>query len=223
MTSSATTTVKAKYEHPYLVRLCHWLSAISITAMVGSGIEIFRAFPSFGAKIPERDIVGIPAWAGFGDWLGGALQIHFTFMWLFAGAGFVYAISQAVTRNYKQVLFSPSDIDGVWPMFRHYFLRDPKPVVDQSYNPLQKLAYTIALLLGAFSLLTGVALYKPAQLHLLLWLLGGFQWVRFEHFMAMIGLLSFIPGHLIMVAIHGWANFASMLYGWKLERSVQDR
>ena len=167
----------------------------------------------------QREIVNIPEWAGFGDWLGGALQIHFTFMWLFAGAGVAYAISQAATRNYKQVLFSTSDIDGVWPMFRHYFLRGPQPVVDQSYNSLQKLAYTIALLLGAVSLLTGLALYKPARLHSLVWLLGGFQWVRFEHFLAMIGLLSFIPGHLIMVAIHGWANFTSMVYGWKLERS----
>ena len=31
----------------------------------------------------------------------------------------------------------------------------------------------------------------------------------------MCGLLSFIPGHLVMVALHGWDNFASMLTGWK--------
>jgi thiosulfate reductase cytochrome b subunit len=67
------------------------------------------------------------------------------------------------------------------------------------------------------SVVTGVALYKPVQFQWLVWLLGGFQWVRLEHFVAMIGLLSFIPGHLLMVAIHGWSNFASMFSGWKSE------
>ena len=31
----------------------------------------------------------------------------------------------------------------------------------------------------------------------------------------MCGLLAFIPGHLVMVALHGWDNFASMVTGWK--------
>jgi hypothetical protein len=35
------------------------------------------------------------------------------------------------------------------------------------------------------------------------------------HFAAMLSLVSFIPGHLIMVALHGWINFYSMLIGWK--------
>jgi hypothetical protein len=31
----------------------------------------------------------------------------------------------------------------------------------------------------------------------------------------MCGFLAFIPGHLVMVALHGWHNFAAMLTGWK--------
>jgi len=208
---------RATYEHPYVVRLCHWLSAISSIAMIGSGIEIFRAFPGFGAKIPQHDLVQAPAWMAFGGWLGGALQLHFTFMWLFAGTGLLYVVYQIWSRNYQQVLFAPSDVRGVWPMFRHYFFFKPKPLIVESYNPLQKLAYTIAIMLGMLSVVTGVALYKPVQFHWLVWLLGGFRWVRLEHFLAMIGLLSFIPGHLLMVAIHGWSNFASMFSGWKGE------
>jgi thiosulfate reductase cytochrome b subunit len=185
--------------------------------MIGSGIEIFRAFPSFSAKIPERDVLNIPSWAGFGGWLGGALQLHYTFMWIFGGAGALYVMYQIISRNYKQVLFSTSDAAGVWPMFRHYFFFGPKPAMNQSYNPLQKLAYTIAILLGAVSLITGIALSKPVQLGWLVWFLGGFRMARMEHFIAMLGFLSFIPGHLIMVAIHGWSNFASMFTGWKSE------
>jgi len=38
---------------------------------------------------------------------------------------------------------------------------------------------------------------------------------RLWHFLAMCGFLAFIPGHLVMVALHGWNNFVSMLVGWK--------
>jgi thiosulfate reductase cytochrome b subunit len=31
----------------------------------------------------------------------------------------------------------------------------------------------------------------------------------------MCGLLAFVPGHLIMVALHGWDNFVSIFTGWK--------
>jgi Ni/Fe-hydrogenase b-type cytochrome subunit len=217
MSTRAESSVRAVYEHPFMVRLCHWLTAISLTLMIGSGIEIFRAFPSFSTKIPENDIADIPSWLGVGGWLGGALQLHYAFMWVFAGAGLLYVGSQIATRNYKQVLFALSDIHGVWPMFRHYFLFGPKPHVSASYNPLQKLAYTLVIVTGLLSLITGVALSKPIQFAWLVQLLGGFGLVRLEHFLAMLGFLAFIPGHLIMVLLHGWSNFASMLSGWKLE------
>ena len=63
---------------------------------------------------------------------------------------------QVASGRYRMVLFVPRDIPGVWPMARHYFLRGPKPAVDQPYNPLQKLAYTTTMLLGALSLVTRV-------------------------------------------------------------------
>jgi thiosulfate reductase cytochrome b subunit len=104
---------------------------------------------------------------------------------------------------------------GVWPMARHYFLFGPKPPSVGQYNPLQKLAYTSTLVFGAVSLLTGLVMYKPVQLSALGWLFGGYHGARLMHFLAMCGMLAFIPGHLIMVAVHGWDNFASMATGWK--------
>ena len=50
---------QAVYEHPFVVRLCHWVNAVSLFVMVGSGFQIFRAFPSFGAKIPQKDLLEI--------------------------------------------------------------------------------------------------------------------------------------------------------------------
>jgi thiosulfate reductase cytochrome b subunit len=189
------------------------LSAIAIVILIGSGLQIFVSFPSFGAKIPQEDFFNPPAWATIGGWLAGALRWHFTFAWVFALSGAVYVLYQLISGNYRQVLFVPSDIPGVPPMIRHYALFGPKPPQTTTYNPLQKLAYTTALGLGFVLLVTGFALYKPVQLSPVVTVLGGFNLVRVWHFAAMCGLLAFIPGHIVMVALHGWKNFSGMWTG----------
>lgn len=207
---------KPVFEHPWAVRFTHWANAISVSVMSLSGLQIFAAFPSFGDKIPQQNLIDdIPEAMRLGGWLGGALQWHFTFMWIFAGAGLLYVISQVVSGHYRTVMFAIGDIKGVWPMVRHYFLFGPRPKASAQYNPLQKLAYTSALLFGTLSLLTGLVMFKPVQFSLLGQLFGGYHNARIVHFLAMCGLLSFIPGHLLMVAIHGWDNFRSMVTGWK--------
>jgi Ni/Fe-hydrogenase b-type cytochrome subunit len=212
---SAPVLVRAAYEHPLAIRITHWVNAISLFVMVTSGLRIFRAFPSFGPKIPEKILLEIPKSLTLGGWLAGALQWHFTFMWFFAASGVFYVAYQIFSGHYRTMLFTPRDISGVWPMARHYFFFGPKPAATGQYNPLQKLAYTFSIGLGALSLLTGVVLYKPVQFSWLAFLFGGFHLTRVWHFAAMCGFLAFIPGHLIMVALHGWSNFFSMLSGWK--------
>jgi Ni/Fe-hydrogenase b-type cytochrome subunit len=209
--------VRAAYEHPLPIRITHWVNAISLFVMVTSGLRIFRAFPSFGPKIPENILLDIPKSLTLGGWLGGALQWHFTFMWIFAVSGLVYVAYQVGSGHYRTMLFTPRDIAGVWPMARHYFFFGPKPPATGQYNPLQKLAYTSTIAFGVLSLLTGIVLFKPAQFSWLAFLFGGFHLTRLWHFAAMCGFLAFIPGHLIMVVLHGWANFYSMLSGWKRE------
>jgi Ni/Fe-hydrogenase b-type cytochrome subunit len=214
--------VRAAYEHPLAIRVTHWVNAISLFVMVTSGLRIFRAFPSFGAKIPEKVLLDIPKSLTLGGWLAGALQWHFTFMWFFGTSGVLYVAYQIVSGHYRTMLFTPRDVSGVWPMARHYFFFGPKPPATGQYNPLQKLAYTSTIGFGVLSLLTGIVLYKPTQFSWLAFLFGGFHPTRLWHFAAMCGFLAFIPGHLIMVLLHGWSNFFSMLSGWKREPEYQD-
>jgi thiosulfate reductase cytochrome b subunit len=162
--------VRAAYEHPLPIRITHWANAISLFVLVASGLRIFRAFPSFGPKIPEKVLLDIPKSLTLGGWLGGALQWHFTFMWFFAASGVVYVAYQVVSGHYRTMLFTPRDIPGVWPMTRHYFFFGPKPPATGQYNPLQKLAYTSTIAFGALALLTGIVLYKPVQ----------FSWLAFR-------------------------------------------
>jgi len=91
---------EAVYEHPFVVRLCHWVNVVSLFVLVGSGLQIFRAFPSFGAKIPQKDLLHWPKAFALGGWLGGALQWHLTFMWIYMATGLLYLGYQVFSGNY---------------------------------------------------------------------------------------------------------------------------
>ena len=216
-------SVPAVYEHPWPVRFTHWLNSIALFVMVGSGLQIFRAFPSFGAKIPQHDLLNWPKAFAIGGWLGGALQWHLTFMWIYMATGVFYLGYEIFSGNYRQILFSRGDRRGVWPMARHYFLFGPKPPSTEVYNPLQKLAYTSAIVLGILTVLTGFAIWKPVQFSWLAWPMGGFHLARLWHFLVMWAVLFFLLGHLVMVVLHGWNNFVSMLTGWKTDPDYPPR
>ncbi len=81
------------------MRLCHWAFALALGALIGSGLEVFAAFPAFGEKIPQADLFVPPSALRLGGWLGGALQWHFTFAWLLTAAMVIYLAYQIVSRN----------------------------------------------------------------------------------------------------------------------------
>ena len=73
--------------HHLIVRITHWVNAIALTIMVGSGLRIFNAYPAFARKGDTfccYPFAGhkIPAWLTFGGWLAGARNWHFAMMWL---------------------------------------------------------------------------------------------------------------------------------------------
>src|SRR5277367_4467045 len=218
--SQSSNVAEGVYEHPLPVRFCHWLNSVSLFVMAGSGLRIFLAFPSFGPKIPQKNLVNFPPALTIGGWLGGALQWHFTFAWIYVLTGVAYVAYEVFSGNIRQILFIPKDIPGVWPMVRHYFFFGRKPPQTETYNPLQKLAYTSAILLGILSMLTGMVLFNPVQFSFLAALMGGSHRARLWHFGVLCAMVFFVIGHLVMVALHGWNNFMSMLSGWKrsLER-----
>src|ERR1700693_5590935 len=125
--------------------------------MGGSGLHALRPVPSCGAKIPQKDLLNWPKAFALGGWLGGGLQWHLTLAWIYIGTGLFYLCYQIFSGNYRQVLFTPGDIRGVWPMVHYYFFFGSKPVAREVYNPLQKMAYTSALGLGFLSVATGIA------------------------------------------------------------------
>ena len=39
-----------KTRHHWIVRVTHWVNAIALTVMIGSGLRIFNAYPAFARK-----------------------------------------------------------------------------------------------------------------------------------------------------------------------------
>ena len=67
--------------------------------------------------------------------------------------------------------------------------------------------------MGAGSLLTGLAIYKPVQLAWLTTLLGGYPLARLEHFVLTVGYVVFFVIHITQVIRAGWNNFRAMVIG----------
>jgi thiosulfate reductase cytochrome b subunit len=70
--------------------------------------------------------------------------------------------------------------------------------------------------MGAGSLVTGLAIYKPTQLYYITTILGGYKWARWEHFWLTIGFCMFLLLHISQVVYAGWNNFRSMVSGYEL-------
>ena len=83
------------------------------------------------------------------------------------------------------------------------------------YNDAQRIAYTSVILLGAGSIITGFAIYKPTQFAWLTFILGGYEWARWLHFWLMILFVLFFVVHVVQVILAGWSNFRSMITGYE--------
>src|SRR5437660_10660272 len=82
--------------HPAYVRINHWINAVAILAMIGSGWEIYNASPLFPFVFPKSITLG--------GWLAGALLWHFAALWLLVANGLVYVLLGLVTGRFRRRL-----------------------------------------------------------------------------------------------------------------------
>ena len=148
--------------------------------MVASGLQIYTAYARFGERggpyyinpFQDREF---PHWSRLGGWLAGGLNWHFTLMWPFIAAGLFYLSYLVISGEWRSLLFRPRDIRGAIEMQKYYLRLRKEHPAQGKHNPLQKLAYTFIILLGALSVLTGFAIYKPTQLSWLTALFAGWK------------------------------------------------
>lgn len=193
---------------PWPVRLSHWLHLPLLVIMAGSGLQILVAFPSLGPKghpygwYPWHGSAP-PSWLRLGKWLAGARHWHFAFAWLFVANGLFYVGWLLASGEWRRRWFHPLRDTGHALSTAAYYLRIRKQAPPQGlYNGLQRLAYTTATVLGALAVLSGLAIYKPVQLHWLAAAFGGYDPARAVHFLVLVLLGLFTVGHVIMVLLH---------------------
>ena len=175
--------------HPLWLRITHWINALAVLVMIGSGWEIYNASPLFGFTFPQSITIG--------GWLAGALLWHFAAMWVLAINGLVYFVLGIVTGRFRRKLL-PLRADEVVADAR-LALRGRLSHDDLSvYNALQKLLYVGVIVAGVVVVLSGLAMWKPVQLWWLSALFGGYEPSRYVHFFAMAAIVGFSVIHVVM-------------------------
>jgi thiosulfate reductase cytochrome b subunit len=177
--------------HPVVVRIAHWINAVSVVCMTMSGWAIYDASPLFGFTFPR--------WATIGGWLGGSIGWHLAGMWLFIVNGLVY-LTYGLASGHFRMSFFPIRAQAV----AHELglaLRLRLSHRLGIYNSVQRLAYVGVVLLGVTSVVSGLSIWKPVQLDWLCDAIGGYEVARRVHFVAMAGIVLFVLIHLALVAI----------------------
>jgi len=181
-----------KVIHPAWVRATHWLNAIAMLVMIGSGWQIYNASPLFDFTF-SRSIT-------LGGWLAGALQWHFAAMWLLAINGAIYLILGFATGRFRRKLWpiSPGDViaDGLAALKGKLSHEDLSV-----YNAVQKLLYAGVILAGIVVVLSGLSIWKPVQLQWLTALFGGYDAARYVHFFAMAAIVGFLVVHVALALL----------------------
>jgi thiosulfate reductase cytochrome b subunit len=205
-------------KHPLAIRWLHWINFPLLAMMIWSGMLIYWANPVYGIRIFGYELFKFfPAW--FNETLGipfrlaEGLQLHFFFMWLFAVNGVIYVIYTIVSGEWRAILPMPSSLKRAFnvALYDAHLAKEKPP--QGKYNDAQRIAYTSVIVMGAGSLLTGLAIYKPTQLAWLTAMFGGYLWARWIHFWLTMLFVIFFAVHIIQVVIAGWSNFRSMITG----------
>ncbi len=214
--------VPAVRRHRLTVRLTHWLNAIVLSGMIASGLEIYGAFPHFGRKdrilgVPNpfdtASFTGFPEWSRLGGWLAGGLNWHFTLAWPLVLTGLLYLGFLIGSGEWREILFLPRDVRPALQMAAYYLRLRRAPPPQGKHNALQKQAYTSIVALGALSVLTGFAIYKPVQLSWLVALFGGYELARYWHFVAVWLFIAFTVVHVGAVLFSDPASLRAIITG----------
>jgi thiosulfate reductase cytochrome b subunit len=194
--------------HSLLVRVTHWISAVSFIGLVVSGFAIILAHPRFywgeTGGVGGPSLFDLPLPFMLGGPSGWGRYLHFQAAWLCVLNGAIYVSAGVANRHFRRNLV-PSD--GTWPSLRASLAAQlrferPRPEEALTYNVVQRLSYlAVVFLLLPLIIWTGLAM-SPALTSVFPWLVtlrGGHQTARTVHFFAGVLLVLFVLVHVAMV------------------------
>ena len=191
--SKPNSTAHERRLHPLPLRIMHWINAIAIFIMIGSGWKIYNDDVIFG-------FLHFPDWLVIGKWAQYGLQWHFFGMWIFVLNGLAYLTYGIASGRFRRKLF-PISIgelfatvgDALRFRLRHDDLTH--------YNAVQKVLYLGVMLVGILIVISGLSLWKPVQFSELSGLFGSFQTIRLVHFFCMAAIVAFILVHVSLALL----------------------
>ena len=179
--------------HPLPLRIMHWINALAIFIMIGSGWKIYNDDVIFG-------FLHFPDWLVIGKWAQYGLQWHFFGMWIFVLNGIAYLTYGLVTGRFRRKLlpisvgeFLATVGDALRFRLRHDDLTH--------YNAVQKVLYLGVMAVGVLIVISGLSLWKPVQFSELSGLFGNFQTIRLVHFFCMTAIVGFILVHVSLALL----------------------
>src|SRR3974390_1536694 len=179
--------------HPRWVRITHWINALAMFTMIGSGWQIYDASPLF-------DFLNFPPGVALGGWLAGALLWHFAAMWLLVINGIVYVTLGFATGRFRRKLLPirpRAALNDFFTALRGRLSHDDLTV----YNSVQRLVYSGVPGTGVVIVLSGLSIWKPLQFKYLTVLFGGYDIARYVHFFAMAAIVAFLTIHIVLALI----------------------
>jgi len=219
-------------KHLLAIRWMHWINFPVLFVMIWSGLLIYWNDSDNAYKHPHalyRVGVGnftlfrfFPAW--FWKLIDGPYHVtqglgtHFFFMWIFAINGVGYVAYTLISGEWRFVVHQLNSLkEAIQVTLVDLHLRKGLPP-QTKYNGAQRIAYTSVILMGLGSLITGLSIYKPTQVHWITSLLGGYEMARWEHFWLTMGFVGFFGVHVTQVILAGWNNFRSMVSGLEIRK-----
>ncbi|RAK02507.1 thiosulfate reductase cytochrome b subunit [Larkinella arboricola] len=216
------------HKHPLAIRWFHWLNVPILFAMIWSGLLIYWAWDPYKIQIGDTVLVQF-----FPDSFYQALKLrrrlaegmswHFVFMWLFAINGILYVLYTLISGEWRLLVPNRQSLREAGQVLLHDLgIRKTAPP-QVKYNGAQRIVYTLIILMGLGSLLTGLAIYKPTQFAWLTSLFGGYETARMWHFVLTVGYVLFFVIHVAQVIRAGWNNFQSMITGFEVKNRLPEK
>jgi len=226
-----TATIRLERKHPLAIRWMHWVNFPVLFTMIWSGILIYWNDSDNAYRHPHAiyrvGIGKLTLLRLFPEWVYRQMNVpyhvteglgyHFFFMWIFALNGIAYVLFLALSGEWRFLVPERRSLrDAIQVTLVDLHLRKGLPE-QTKYNGAQRIAYTSVILMGAGMLVTGLAIYKPTQLHWLTSLLGGYEMARWLHFWITMSFLAFFMVHVGQVVLAGWNNFRAMVSGREIQ------
>jgi thiosulfate reductase cytochrome b subunit len=214
-------------KHPRAIRWFHWINFPLLALMIWSGLLIYWANDEY-----RLGVGGFTLFHFFPDWfydlgnfdhrLAEGMAWHFVFMWLFGVNGAAYVIYTIVSGEWRELVPNRHSLREAIQVTLYDLHLSKKHPPRRKFNGAQRIAYTAIIAMGAGSLVTGIAIWKPVQFGWVTAVLGGYEAARVEHFLLMLGYVGFFVVHIAQVIRAGWNNLRSMITGYEVTAVEED-